>query len=68
MTKQEIIQHCEELEHTDGPYGFKHAVKVFKKRDESIINLLKELTIWSDRIGSDELIEINEIILMLKNE
>lgn len=32
------------------------------------IKRLKEMIQWSDRLGSDELIEIREIIKLLENE
>lgn len=32
------------------------------------IKRLKELLLWSDRLGSDEIYEIKEIIKLLKNE
>lgn len=34
---------------------------------EEAINKLKSMLIWSDRLGSDELIEIREIIKILEN-
>lgn len=32
------------------------------------IKRLKEMLSWSDRLGSDEIYEINEIIKILENE
>jgi len=32
------------------------------------IEMLKNILAWSDRIGSDEINEINEIIKILENE
>lgn len=32
------------------------------------IKKLKELLLWSDRLGSDEIFEINDILTLLENE
>ena len=35
---------------------------------EKAIKKLKELLLWSDRLGSDEIFEINDILTLLENE
>ena len=35
---------------------------------KEVIKRLKEMLIWSDRLGSDEIFEIQEIIKLLEKE
>lgn len=39
-----------------------------EKNVEKAISMLKNMLQWSDRIGSDEIYEINDVIKLLKDE
>ena len=66
---EEVEQKAEQFEYTNGTYGFKEGVKyIYNNSIKLAIENLEAMLKWSDRIGSDEINEITNIINILKNE
>ena len=66
MSNKELKEKAEDFEFTNGTYGFNAAIKhVEISVTKPAIEKLKNLLAWSDRLGSDEIYEINKIIELL---
>lgn len=66
-TKTELEEKVNHFEFTNGTYDFNETIKYIENNKINIaIKKLEEMLQWSDRIGSDEIYEINEIIKILK--